>query len=489
MTAVTFSFNLAPAQGAAASHSAPSAGGDAALAQRYRAETANLNVYAPPANNAGAEQGPGVTTLALGEEDGGLQSSPAYTKIESLPHSSPIGGGDGFEVSTLAIGEEDGGGISSAPAHGGGMSPIQDDHSIIGNYVKASRPEGSSYGSMQPIYSPGEAEYAAFAKASQGPDVLNFTPVPRAKPTSVSVSYGQPVAVSQPSSNAASVAPVAGGAVGPAPIDTANYVSVGSYESFISGGAAATPSVPAAKQMMPATQAPEPQAPAPEMIDIGPLDPVTTAPSNAAVDIVDVAPEAASAAPAMAAVETVAPEPVVKSAEPEYVEVSLESYAAPAAGAESVPAAAETAPVEKSVFETYLAPANEVSVAPGVASAQTAPSAPAVEYSAPDLSAIPTAKPELVASVSSATTSVPAASPSVTPPSTGSSAPAVSMGGSYVVFEGQSAGAADAASAVAPAAEAGSERIADSAPASDELRVTTLAIGEEDGLGGGTWQP
>ncbi len=560
MTAVTFSFNLAPAQGSAASQSIPPSGSDAAIGRQYQAATAHMGAPSGPMSYADAGQGPGVTTLALGEEDGGAQTSSAPVQIESLPHSSPVGGGDGFTVTTLAIGEEDGG-MSQAPVQSGvqtgGMSPIRDDHSIIGEYAKAARPEGSTYGSMQPIYSPGEAEYAAFAKASQGPEVLNFTPVPRVKPDSVNVSYTPPAGVS------------------PAPVaDAGNYISVGSYEAFISSGAsasAAAPTAPIAPAVMktfeamppaPAASAPLSVVPAPEMVHLGPLDsimaapapapapeasasipspaeipsaepviaPLETAPTAPVVPdpvvpepampnpimpdpiIIDpaiadpvmtepVIAEPAMTQPAMAAPEIGATGPAAASAEvpettviseatavePEYVEVSLESYTPPSetiASPASPTAAAPATSVEKPVFEAYLAPVTDAPAAP------TAPAA--AQYSAPDMSAIPTSKPSLIASVSPPAMSPPSVStapPSMPAPVAESTPPAVSMGGSYVVFEGQGAGTADAPQAVTETAEAGSERISDGAQASDELRVTTMAIGEEDGLGGGTWQP
>lgn len=190
---------------------------------------------------SGYSEGPGVTTLAIGEEDGG-----AYQPSPSSTYQTPSAGDGEYQVTTLAIGEEDGGYVPSssmqimdgmAPISGGDygtMAPIYSpgDPTQGGGYVQEAQTIWSGgdgfalrgeYGTMQPIYSPGEPEYDAFAKASAGPDVLNFTYIERVQvqASPVQITAQAPVTISAPALDA-------------------NYVSVGSYDSFINGGEAPT---------------------------------------------------------------------------------------------------------------------------------------------------------------------------------------------------------------------------------------------------------
>ncbi len=154
-------FTTFPVQSHPPAQAASKAGSNhgSAVEQSYAA--ASQSITAPTAPTTGAQApGPGVTTLAIGEEDGGgaAVAAPEIGAM-STPSSSSSSDG-GYQVTTLAIGEED-----------GGVSTSNDQHTVIGG------PASGGYGAMQPIYSPGEPQYSRFAKTSETTDILNFSPI------------------------------------------------------------------------------------------------------------------------------------------------------------------------------------------------------------------------------------------------------------------------------------------------------------------------
>ena len=375
-------FTTYPVQSHKTTQTAPASGpgtdGAAALEKSYLSASSHATTATRPSAYAQHSPGPGLTTLALGEEDGGGMSMPAANGPMSTPQAD-----SGFQVTTLAIGEEDGGGY-------GTMQPIRDDHSTIGgaSFGNALPPVSGSgtsetYGRMQPIYSPGEAEYPAFARTSQTPDLLNFHPVARVPKTVIAppapatyapVTVPAPVAAQPITMSAAPV-----GMQAEAVPQSGDYQTVGSYEEYV-GGATSQPMTP---------------APAPVSVQTGAVyEPITdtgaTVPTYAPV-------EAAPSQPVyetyQSAVETstyddmrAADMPAPAEAQPVYVE--QQPVAQPAAAAEYV----APAPAPEYVAPTP-APAPEY-VAPAPAPEYVAP-APAVEAYAPMTSVEPQQKPDI----------------------------------------------------------------------------------------------
>ena len=444
----------------------------AALNKSYLSASAPRDVA--PSMPASGEPGPGLTTLALGEEDGGGMS----TMPEPGGMSSPVIGSD-YQVTTLAIGEEDGSGGSTQ------MQPIADDHSIIGGHAAPAMgaealPEG--YGKMQPIYSPGEPEYPAFAKTSQTTDILNFHPVPR----SFTATVQQAMPAAQPV----------------APVTTGTYATAA-----------------------PATMAPIPDTPA-------------AAPTYATVEPAPSQPiNYATAAPAPATTGYTAPTMTVEAdgAPQSGNYVSVGSYEQYVSSTTNVSPAAPSTTSGETVYEQFQ-PSGDMSAydsmtmpAQPAAAANAEPMgmATSVEPVAPDVSAEPSTKPPLFEKdtpldssgldqapdpadgkpdyVAPADTSksagiepkadatyitVPLDSYIVDAPAAaaaggGQAEPTdgVSMGGSFSVIDqplpqdisGDSGGTASTMPEVdAPKADTASQ---------DDLNITTLAIGEEDGGG------
>ncbi len=532
MSGISYTFDLASPQ-----HSAPSAptasGYYAALEQSYLSASAPREVASPAP--VGEEPGPVLTTLAVGEEDGGIGASP-----EAGGMSSPVPGGD-YQVTTLAIGEEDGGGGASSQA----MAPIADDHSIIGGHSTSTMGMGElpdGYGQMQPIYSPGEPEYPAFVKTSQTTDILNFHPVPRsftatvqqtmpaaqpAAPISMD-SYttadpatmapiadtAAPATTSAPSTFATSTpAPVANGqttyatfeaptaqtnyAAEPMVVEAdstplnGNYVSVGSYEAYVTNGSSAATIAPVdaatheplpfeVVQSEPVYEQHQPVAdvtaydsatapaakPAPSETVYEQYQPASEAPAPTTIAPVETPVSTEIAAPEMSAEPIAKPALFEKDAPLNFS--STEQAADPADGKPDHAAPAEsekpvaTAPKPDATYVTVPLDAYVVD-APAKADATQ----PAPKSDTGPQEAAPTA-PEAPAEIQ-------------TPPAAPSSG--ISMGGSFTVTDqplpdsisGESSGMKTAA----PEMEAPKGEVMPK----EELSITTLAIGEEDGGG------
>lgn len=332
MSATTFA--TYPASSLNTAQTAPASTGahDAlSVEQSYKAAmtTPTFGVAAPAMGgstaSAHAAPGPGLTTLALGEEDGGMAMAP-----ELSPPAPPAADG-GYQVTTLAIGEEDGGGaVAQYDAH----ATIGSDYASLPN---AARPTGmeSNYGTMQPIYSPGEPEYPAFAKTSQTPDLLNFHPVARIPKTVIVQTtpvMTQAPAIMAPVTNQPMVMATAPVGTLPQPVtQTAGFESVGSYDDYVQslGGGTAAPAPTPAPTYEPFVPSYEQTAPAPSpytapVMSAEPMQKPHSAP----------APNAAFA----------------PSTEATYVTVPIDAYLVPPQGATPTPPTASygaDAPVTK----------------------------------------------------------------------------------------------------------------------------------------------
>ncbi len=473
-----------------------------------------------------------MTTLAVGEEDGGGMSMAPEPGSMSMPAS------DDLQVTTLAIGEEDGG---SGQFGYGTMSPIGDDHSIIGGGVHTDRASSSAaigglpegYGTMQPIYSPGEAEYPAFAKTSETPDLLNFHPVARIPKTALPHStpvIAAPAPISAPAEAQPMVmqaAPV-GTLAQDVPI-SGNYESVGNYEDYIrnlSGDTATPVAVPAAEAVYIPSEPVEmqPAAPGYEVIDsmpaeTGPIyEPHEPAAATSLYDRMSVAepastyeavkPVARDTAPVQATapldvtpvesaapVETMAPiseNAPVTSAEPKEKPTLFEKDAPfdytsdiePADPADGNPdyvppaAAQPEASYVNVPLDAYLVEspgADSATAAEGIATGETAPSPSGTTGSEP----APTADiaPEGFMPPSELT------NPSPETPR------AMSLGGSFTVIDQPlpetMTGASSGMGSAGPEAPATTGTAPSDTPMPDtsgnELQIMTLAIGEEAG--------
>lgn len=138
--------------------------------------------------------------------------------------------------------------VEPAPMAASYASPVQSYASGIetGSSERA-------YGTMQPIYSPGDAGYAEFAKASTGTDLLNHTyvVVPKQKPEllaastvtvepisyeSSGISLAEATSTPMPAATIADHTNAADAMGGAAPASGEGYLPVGDYESFLLTG-------------------------------------------------------------------------------------------------------------------------------------------------------------------------------------------------------------------------------------------------------------
>jgi len=378
VSVTTFSTYPVQSQTATPAAQKPGLESGASVEKSYLSATAHTTRATPPPATYEAS-GPGVTTLALGEEDGGgMMASSGGDTIGGMSTPGSLEGG--YEVTTLAIGEE---------SSGAEMSPIYDDHSTIGGHstigsIGMERPASAqqSYGTMQPIYSPGEPEYPAFAKTSQTTDILNFHPVARIPRTPVVQTAPPPVptvSVAAPTTGqgqpvAMDPAPV-GTLAQPAPQST-SFESVGSYDDYLRSIGAQTAAPVATPPVAVAAPMPEP---APVM-----TAPIATPPP---------------AAPVMAE-----PAPVMMPAEPAPIIAMPAAPApmpAPAPVAQPVMPAPIAAPIPTVPVAAPAAPAAIAAPAPAAAPAPVAPAAPEpvktaeTRYTPPLHSAEPVRKPAL----------------------------------------------------------------------------------------------
>ncbi len=142
MASVTFSFNLDPAASASTrnAHTAQTDQSDAATAAKFQAVKAGNHtnsatgaVGSPACDGSNCYivhgDGPGVTTLSIGEEDGGMTGGSEFFTLPVIdgseflaPPTSSLAETPSYDVTTLAIGEEDGGAVSAGPEIGASQS-------------------------------------------------------------------------------------------------------------------------------------------------------------------------------------------------------------------------------------------------------------------------------------------------------------------------------------------------------------------------------
>lgn len=475
--------------------------------------------------------GPGLTTLAVGEEDGGGMAMPPAHGPMSTPQAE-----GGFQVTTLAIGEEDGGGY-------GTMQPIRDDHGIIGgasvgNHLPPVGNHGASeaYGRMQPIYSPGEAEYPAFAKTSQTPDLLNFHPVARVPKTAIAppvAAAAAPVTVAAPTTaQPITMAPSPVGIHTGAVPQSGDYQTVGSYEDYLNSvsgqtTAPAAPYQPAPVEAgavyeplaEPAMAAPSyapiedaPSQPAYETyqpaVETGAYDSMRTSDMPTSVDADPAYVEPQPVAPPLPTTEYVAPAPAVEryapvtSVEPQQKpDILVKDAPFDYTGAVEPADPADGNPDYVAPVETTKesAAATEITGVPDAASQATAaPTASAASTTEPSYVSVPIdaylvdpAEAEATSGTANAAPAEPvpadeaptAASSSapVQPMPTAAPAESMSLGGSYRVMDsplpGSLTGISSGAGTAGPSAPQGA---APGTPDSD-LQIMTLSNGEEAG--------
>lgn len=254
MTGVSYTFNLGPVTDVPSQHTQPISGGvaeshtgiatsyESAVAASLRsAETGQVVPQSSENIFIVHSDGPGVTTLSIGEEDGlgDYLSLPVVDGAEFLePPIEGFGSVAEHGVTTLAIGEEDGGYVETVPQIAEAPSPAITSYESVAFEPLHTTPTPVaspvySQATMQPIYSPGDNPPPASVAATVSPgpavaETLYLTP--RAKPVSLA-SGGAPIPGIKPGHfQAATVAPEPAAGTG-----SGGYVSVGDYDSYIAG--------------------------------------------------------------------------------------------------------------------------------------------------------------------------------------------------------------------------------------------------------------
>ena len=357
MSSVTYSFNLEPVASATTQRAGSGiAETSEAVAAKYQA--AQPSGVQNPHNMAGMQspacdgstcfivhgEGPGVTTLSVGEEDGGVPGDfltlPVVDGVEFLaPPVTSFADAGQFDITTLAIGEEDGGVASAAPEIGSAQPSyevIDANQQFALQPLPMIKPEmtvTTQIGQLSPIQTTPiveprmKPEVSAFAMApiTTAPAATPLPPIqttpitaPRAKPTEIAAP-AVPLPEVKPSTVAFAPAPAAApipatapvqsieSAAQPAGVSGENFVSVGDYDSYIAslsagdgtltattGGseAVAVTEQPATPAQTTVTYAPPPLAPISNVIyaqpPLAPVSSITYAPPPAApADAVD----------------------------------------------------------------------------------------------------------------------------------------------------------------------------------------------------------
>ena len=267
MASVSFTFNLDPVASTATRSSTTSAATESSAAIGAKYDSVQTNVQGAshlsglnsPACVSGDcflvhGDGPGVTTLSVGEEDGGMGDYITLPVVDgSLFLEPPIGGvaADAtYDVTTLAIGEEDGG-IAAAPPEIGGSEAIISSGSIGAGSIDqtgAGQLAAAPLGAIQttpivqsaPIASP--VPKPTSLGASAGPVHTASSPLPpiqtvpitepRAKPTELA-GASFPLPELKPEGVFASTGTSGSAIAGAESGAGANSISVGDYDAYI----------------------------------------------------------------------------------------------------------------------------------------------------------------------------------------------------------------------------------------------------------------
>jgi len=386
VASVTFSFNLDPVVSATSQRaSTVAAESSASVAAKYQAaqpsavqgQHSMAGMNSPACDGSTCfivhSDGPGVTTLSLGEEDGGgvgeFLTLPVVDGVEFLePPAMNFADAGQFDITTLAIGEEDGG-IASAAPEIGSMEPVYSAPEIGQQLalqpIPLSKPEMSvttqtvQIAEVQsqlppiettPIIEPRmkpETTASAMAPIAFAPAAtplpagqVSSVTAPRAKPTDFAFDLG-PLPAMKPAAVGGTTAAIPETAITqPAAPAEGNFVSVGDYDSYIaslSGGDTAVSDT--ASVSAPATAAPQsPVAPAETTVTYSPPPP---APDTA---VTYVAPPAAPSE-AVTYVQPAPTQPV--AAEPEAMTPRMKPATFTTPGPASLPPI-ETVPIETS---------------------------------------------------------------------------------------------------------------------------------------------
>ena len=496
MASVSFTFNLDPVastaqQGAAsgATESTAAIGAKYDIVQSSVQSTAQSNAHlsgvASPACADGGcfvvhGEGPGVTTLSVGEEDGGTDGFITLPVVDGSlflePPVTDFAGAD-YQVTTLAIGEEDGGAAVASSEIGGSSSAAE---------ISAVEPGFT----MEPIYDSQPAPLSAAPQVAAAPaGTIQTTPIqttpiytPTPKPAATGATIDsiqtatarsplppvQTVPITQPATTQtelagssfplpgvkpdvtfASVGAEGSSVVGAGGASDTNLVSVGDYDAYLesmgkSGSSTAVAGNVTPDQSSQAVYAPPPLAPLePFLSSTEVAGNVTTAQSSQAV---------------------YAPPPLAP----------LEPFVLPPVSADTVTITYSPPPLAPDV----VAPTRvEVVLQPVTTSPST--------VSAPDTVVSPRMKPATFTTPGPATlppiqtvpietvpiqTDVFVPSTSVVSPQTPVS---TEIGGTFTTIDTPlPAGKPEAANAEAP-------RLSD-----DDFRISTLALGEEEAGGG-----
>lgn len=464
MASVSFSFNLDPvASGTTQATAAPAAASNTAVSAKYEAAQAGFQGQpgmagiSSPACDAGGcfivhGEGPGVTTLSVGEEGGGGGDFIALPVLDGVgfleaPAPSFVGVAD-YNITTLAIGEDQGSGVSSVaeigsetaqspqfamePVYGtteiGSVAPLHTAQTDLAPIQTVpiveprAKPESAMAASAMP------ATDVASAQPQVSPVELGPIAEPRAKPETLT-SFTFPLPDMKPGSFAASGVETASATSTGTQASNGNYVSVGDYDSYVASVGSGTPAASIELADTPvAVEAPISDA-------ATPATPSSVAVTfNAPPPVTDVAAPSTSMAGA-----PVTPAPAVETAAPERVEMTFQPVGS--APVESV-ADAIAAPRMKPASFTTPGPAS-------LAPIQTVPIDTVPIQTAPGLAPMP---------VSSEVSVV---------------APQAETGMTFTTVDGPvPMGKPEGVSVESP-------RLSD-----EDFKITTLAYGEEDAGGG-----
>ena len=337
MTSVTYTFNLDPvAASARQSANATSAASTSQIGAQYQAVEAGVRsdpalagIQAPACASGDCfvvhGDGPGVTTLSIGEEDGGTGDFLSLPMVDGVQFAEPpitsFASAGEYDVSTLAIGEEDGG-IAVASSEIGAPPAA----SSVVEYVEQVTLD------PMPIAKP---EFSFVMESTQTASALppiETTPIlePRLKPAEFA-SAGAPMPEWKPSSDFASagvpmpdlkpeIVPsgfmAKGQSIPVASPASEATISVGDYDSYIASLGGEGGSTPAAAPMNVTVESV--QTPTPERVEMT-FQPVTSTQPAAvepqAVSLPAVQPATFTTGPATAAPDVffAAPSPADQS--------------------------------------------------------------------------------------------------------------------------------------------------------------------------------
>lgn len=471
MTNVTYSFHLDPVISAASQRSAATATPSTteigakyhAVQSGFQSDQAMTGAASPACDGSSCfivhGDGPGVTTLSIGEEDGGVSDYIALPFVDGVqflepPVTSFADAGD-FQITTLAIGEEDGGFVSASPEIGTASASTG-----IVEYVDQAAVDPMPL--AKPMVSEGATSVdMAAAPAQLAP--LATTPIlePRAKPA-LAASSSAPLPdlkpTIMPSSEFAAAQPLSAASPQVAPggdsgvVTGTGFVSVGDYDAYmaslgggIEGGA--QPIVPATASVQ--IQESAGMAADPVAIQMSsPEAPPASAPQTAP------APE-----PVYTIQETAVPQPVY-TLEETATTAGQGAPVADAAMPEPAYTLQETAPASGRVETVWTVAPLDAAPTAAEAEAVASPRMKPAIYTAPGPAGLPALE----------TTPILNLAPQTQQPV---QMPIAEYGTSF-------------STPVAPLPSEKPAGISAEAPrlSEDDLRITTLALGEEDAGGG-----